>query len=466
MIGPSLSFGELAPSGSTSRGCAWTSVRCRRARMRSTSSVCDVTSCRSSRADRCGRSIPTRLWRGSAASGGRLRAPLDAQLQGPLHLVLAYAVRAGVIASNPADRLTSAERPKPGSGRRRFLGRDEVEQLLDAAPERYRLALACGIFSGLRLSELLGLTWKDVDFAGGTIRVRFQMGREGKRRQLKTAAARRDVILMSELGAQLRRWRLASPFSRDDDLVLCATSGRTIGHRNLTARGLEKAAKRAEIGRVNFHAPAAHVREPSSSRRGTTPSSFPASSDTPTRRSRSRSTRTCLTPSGTPPWPAIGSMPSTERFWAARDANEHFAVAPKGRSTTGVSEPRERESERASRSPQSPLGPAYAARGAWPGRAVLLSFVQTRRAGVARGRARSRSECGGGVVSRLTPLHRDITRAGLTGRPDAATARRQFWPHGRVRSEPTLPLPRRPRARPQFGETVALSPRSAAVSRS
>lgn len=173
---------------------------------------------------------------------------------GPLHLVLAHAVRSGVIASNPADRLTSAERPKPGSGRRRFLGRGEVERLLDAAPERYRLALASGIFSGLRLSELLGLTWGEINFAGGSIRVRFQMGREGKRRQLKTAAARRDVILMSELGTQLRRWRLASPFSSDDDLVFCATSGQTIGHRNLTARGLEKAAKRAEIGRVNFHA--------------------------------------------------------------------------------------------------------------------------------------------------------------------------------------------------------------------
>jgi integrase len=173
---------------------------------------------------------------------------------GPLHLVLAHAVRVGVIASNPAARLTSSERPKPGSGRRRFLGREEVERLLDAAPERYRLALACGLFSGLRLSELLGLTWEEIDFAGGTVRVRFQMGRDGKRRRLKTAAARREVILMSGLGAQLRRWRLASPFSRDDDLIFCATSGRTIGHRNLTARGLEKAAKRAEIGRVNFHA--------------------------------------------------------------------------------------------------------------------------------------------------------------------------------------------------------------------
>jgi len=37
----------------------------------------------------------------------------------PINLVLRYAVRHGVLAGNPADRLTSSERPKPGSGRKR-----------------------------------------------------------------------------------------------------------------------------------------------------------------------------------------------------------------------------------------------------------------------------------------------------------------------------------------------------------
>jgi integrase len=124
---------------------------------------------------------------------------------------------------------------------------------LDAAPTRYRLAIACGLFSGLRLSELLGLTWEDIDLRGETIRVRFRLGRDGKRRSLKTAAARRDVILMSQLANELRKWRLASPFSSDGDLVFCSIGGKTIGHRNLTARGLEKAAKRAGLQGVTFH---------------------------------------------------------------------------------------------------------------------------------------------------------------------------------------------------------------------
>ena len=167
--------------------------------------------------------------------------------------MLSYAVRLGVIASSPADRLTSTERPKPGSGRRRFLDRHELELLVRAAPDRYRVAIACGLFSGLRLSELLGLTWSQIDLRGDVIRVRHQMGRDGTRRRLKTAAARRDVIMMSQLARELRRLRLASPFSGDDDLVFCSTTGKTIGHRNLTARGLEKATRQAGLERVTFH---------------------------------------------------------------------------------------------------------------------------------------------------------------------------------------------------------------------
>jgi integrase len=78
----------------------------------------------------------------------------------PINLVLRFAVRRGVLPANPADRLTSSERPKTGGSRRRFLDRHDVSNLLATAPARYRVAIACGLFSGLRLSELLGLTWK------------------------------------------------------------------------------------------------------------------------------------------------------------------------------------------------------------------------------------------------------------------------------------------------------------------
>jgi integrase len=171
----------------------------------------------------------------------------------PLRLLFAYAARHRIIATSPADQLLAHEKPKAGKARSRFLSREEMDALITAAPERYELAIMIGLFAGLRLSEVLGLTWADIDLTRGIVHVEYQMGRDGKRRKLKTPAARRDVVLMEQLGRRLKRHRLASPHSSASDLVFATASGRSYGHRNLTGRGLEKARQSADLNGVTFH---------------------------------------------------------------------------------------------------------------------------------------------------------------------------------------------------------------------
>jgi integrase len=48
----------------------------------------------------------------------------------------------------------------------------EIERLLTACPPRGRLLVETALFSDLRISELLGLIWADVDFAAGLISAR------------------------------------------------------------------------------------------------------------------------------------------------------------------------------------------------------------------------------------------------------------------------------------------------------
>lgn len=90
--------------------------------------------------------------------------------------MLGHAVRRGVIHATPADKLMANERPNVGAGRRRFLARVEMQRLLEEARPPYRLAIAVGLFSGLRVSEAPGLVWADVDSETENIRARFQMG--------------------------------------------------------------------------------------------------------------------------------------------------------------------------------------------------------------------------------------------------------------------------------------------------
>jgi integrase len=94
-----------------------------------------------------------------------------------------------------------------------------MPRLLDATSDTYRVAIATALFSGVRLAELLGVIWSEIDFAEKVIRVRYQLDRAGERQPLKTDAGRRDVILMDRLATALRQHRLAAHLFSDVDLV-------------------------------------------------------------------------------------------------------------------------------------------------------------------------------------------------------------------------------------------------------
>ena len=77
------------------------------------------------------------------------------------------AERKGMIARNPVSGLEPNERPKIGSGEKRVLDEAEIRRLLETAgPTRTLVALF--IFSGVRLSEALGLRWTDLDLRDGS----------------------------------------------------------------------------------------------------------------------------------------------------------------------------------------------------------------------------------------------------------------------------------------------------------
>ncbi len=127
-----------------------------------------------------------------------------------------YAARTGLIVTNPCDLLVRRERPKPGKAKQRYLTAEEMKALLQRASGEGSIVVPLLLFSGLRASEALGLDWSEIDFADQVIRVRYQMSRKGERVPVKTDAGRRDVILMDELARDLRKRRLAAPFSQDE----------------------------------------------------------------------------------------------------------------------------------------------------------------------------------------------------------------------------------------------------------
>lgn len=79
--------------------------------------------------------------------------------------IMHSAVKWQVIVSNPAERV---QPPKVTAAEIEYLDdRQAIKllELLDRAPVHYRCAIQVLLFTGMRRGELLGLEWKDIDFA-------------------------------------------------------------------------------------------------------------------------------------------------------------------------------------------------------------------------------------------------------------------------------------------------------------
>ena len=181
----------------------------------------------------------------------------------PLNGTLQFAVRRGLLAANPCSLLTRDDRPQRGERKQDHVWSDEEIEALLAAAERlarqpasrydYTPLLRTALFTGLRLGELLGLTWADVDLHEGVLHVRRQWTRLYEYAPPKTKAAVRRIPLSDEMTKYLAALKLRSRHSSEGAPVFAARNGKPLGHRNATRRGFEAAAAEVGIEDVTFH---------------------------------------------------------------------------------------------------------------------------------------------------------------------------------------------------------------------
>ena len=147
--------------------------------------------------------------------------------------VLDDAVEFGYVEVNVARgkrRRLKASRP-----RRTWLELVEVRALL-AAAGAHRALLATMILAGLRVGELSGLRWRDVDLVAGTLRVS----------DAKTDAGERVVDLSPMLRDELMEHSAASEYG-PNDLVFGTSRGTERNRSNITRQILQPAIDRANV---------------------------------------------------------------------------------------------------------------------------------------------------------------------------------------------------------------------------
>ena len=120
----------------------------------------------------------TQLVRKKGNNGLKTKKPLSGKTilehHRLLRAMLHRAVYWQLIVSNPAERVQSPKAKKP---KRRSYDDEQTKILLENLEKltvedtKYKVAIILTIFTGVRLGELMGLEWQDVDFRNGIISI-------------------------------------------------------------------------------------------------------------------------------------------------------------------------------------------------------------------------------------------------------------------------------------------------------
>jgi integrase len=179
-----------------------------------------------------------------------------------LHTVLEHAVRWQVCGANVARAVSP---PRPQRKEMTVLDERQAAALVRAARgTEYEEAIVTALFTGLRLGELRGLRWKDVDLTRGHLHLQqtIQRLRGGAlvTQAPKTHRSRRQVSLSQSTILRLRRHRavqnegrlLAGAAWNDQDLVFADDSGYPL-HESRLRQALHNLLKEAELPRLRWH---------------------------------------------------------------------------------------------------------------------------------------------------------------------------------------------------------------------
>jgi integrase len=110
---------------------------------------------------------------------------------GFLRHVFSTAITWDKAASNPVKKIRFA---REDNGRIRFLTLEEEERLLAHCTDPLRPLVITALNTGFRRSELLSLTWQDVDFKRGLITVRAAYAKNGESRSVPINALLRRTL--------------------------------------------------------------------------------------------------------------------------------------------------------------------------------------------------------------------------------------------------------------------------------
>jgi integrase len=165
--------------------------------------------------------------------------PMARKVLASLKSILGEAQRRGLVAQNAAQPVRvdvkKREQGKLAVGRD-IPSKEEINTILAQAEGRWRPFFVTAVFTGMRASELRGLTWDDVDLDRKVVHVRQRANLWGDIGAPKSAAGDRAIPMAPMVFSALRKWKLACP-KGEKALVFPNGNGNVENHANIANRG-------------------------------------------------------------------------------------------------------------------------------------------------------------------------------------------------------------------------------------
>jgi integrase len=166
-----------------------------------------------------------------------------------MHTLFQAAIRWEMRETNPIDLVRQSRKRLKQP---RALTPEEFQALLAELAEPHRTMVLTAACLGLRVCEVLGLQWGDVDFENLTVRIQRSVV-EAEVNPTKTEASESALPLDPSLAETLLMHRRRSVYTSDEDFIFAGASGKPPWPDSLLADHVKPAAARAGVGNLGWH---------------------------------------------------------------------------------------------------------------------------------------------------------------------------------------------------------------------
>ena len=195
------------------------------------------------------KTVAVEEWLGSLS----LAAGTKAKIRNIMSAIFNHAIRHEWLERNPISLVRQSAKRECIPA---VLDAAEITALLTELQHPYRQMVFLAATTGLRVSELLGLKWCDIDFASQEIQLKRAVVHQVVGNP-KTEASRKPLPLDPDLAQSLLAWRQASPFNQDHDWIFASPEmqgKQPYWPENLLRRHIRPAAKRCAIKKpIGWH---------------------------------------------------------------------------------------------------------------------------------------------------------------------------------------------------------------------